>query len=292
MLEKLKNQKILVIGGAGFIGSNLCQKLVAENNVTSLDNYFTGDETNHIANVEYFIGEAKDSLLIFNEAEFDYIFHFGEYSRVEKSFAEIETSYLNNIASMLPVIQLAKRCSAKLIYSASSTKFYDGTQEERSLSPYSLSKEVNTRLLINFANWFSLRYAVVYFYNVYGPNEISNGEYATVIAKYLRLVREGLTSLPVTKPGSQTRNFTHVSDICDGLELVALHGEGDHYGLGADEGWSILELVEFLGCRAILTDGVPGNRMSAKLVTAKTKKLGWYPKNKLQDYLRDQTVSE
>ena len=140
---------------------------------------------------------------------------------------------------------------------------------------------------MNFSSWFGLDYAIVYFYNVYGGNEISDGQFATVIGKFKKLVSEGEKSLPVVEPGQQLRNFTHYSDIISGLVTVALKGSGDGFGIGSDRAVSMLDIVKFLKCTPHYVPARRGNRMSADLVTIATQKLGWRPKVDIEDHLAE-----
>ena len=176
----------LVTGGAGFIGSHLCETLYNTGNyiVYSLDNYFTGLEDNHVKGVEYIKGSTSD---INNLIDFipDYIYHLGEYSRVEQSFVDIELVWKYNKDGIFAVLEFCRKTKAKLIYAGSSSKFGDGGLG-RSQSPYSWSKATNTELVKNYGNWFNLQYAITYFYNVYGPREISVGKYATLIALFMQ----------------------------------------------------------------------------------------------------------
>lgn len=278
-------KNILITGGSGFVGSNLAEYLIKKGiEVTSLDNYFTGSKINHKEGVEYITGETKDISKLLSGRSFSHIYHLGEYSRVEQSFEDIDLVFKYNHQSIYEVLKYAHKNRSKFIYSGSSTKFGDDGANGYA-SPYAWTKRNNTELIKTYAQWNNLDYAIAYFYNVYGDNEISQGRYATLIAKYLSLVNEGRTSLPVVKPGSQTRNFTHVADIVDGLYLVGVHGQGDNYGIGSDKAYSILDLVEMLGCEVEWLPERRGNRLSAPIVNDKLKALGWEPKNNLKDFL-------
>ena len=275
---------ILVIGGAGFIGSHLCKRLLSQTHgrVMSLDNYFTGYKDNHVEGVEYITGDSKmiDSLITFKPS---YIFHLGEYSRVEKSFDDIEIVFSSNVIGTLKVFEFAKKTSAKIIYSGSSTKFGDDGNNADA-SPYAWSKSNNTRLIKNMGNWYDVKFAITYFYNVYGPREISDGDYATLIALFEKKMQLG-QPLSIVAPGTQKRNFTHVDDICDGLLLIGLHGEGDGFGIGSDKAYSVLEIAQLFGGKVEMLPERRGNRMTADLVTQKTLELGWSPKRNLKDYI-------
>ena len=275
---------VLVIGGAGFVGSHLCERLHADGyTVTSLDNYSTGSANNHIDGVKYIRGEAKDVETILSGADFDVVYHLGEYSRVEQSYDDIDKVLDYNICSLGPVVRYVKKTGAKLVYSGSSTKF---SAEGGSLSPYAWSKVVNVDFIKNYAEWYGLDYAITYFYNVYGDREISTGKYSTVVGKFLNMKLHGFYgSANVTSPGTQERNFTHVDDIVDGLILVGLKGQGDGYGIGSPESYSIIQLAELMKLKYVLTDAVKGNRMSAPVMSDKTIGLGWSAKHNLKTYI-------
>lgn len=279
-------KKILVTGGAGFIGSNLCEKLSdkKDNDVYSLDNYFTGSKNNHVNGVTYIEGETAD---ISNLISFypDVVYHLGEYSRVEQSFDDIEKVWKYNKDGIFSVLEFVRRTGAKIIYAGSSTKFGDGGLG-RSQSPYAWSKASNTELVQNYGAWFNVPYAIVYFYNVYGYREIQTGRYATLIALFREKMKQG-KPLTVVKPGTQNRNFTHIDDIINGLILVAENGYGDEFGIGCDEAYTILEIAEMFGGNIEFLQERNGNRMIADVVTYKTEKLGWKSTRSIKDYIEN-----
>ena len=281
-------KRILVIGGAGFVGSNLIKKLLEQgHDVISMDNYSTGSHDNEHEGCHYYYGTPRDLMptLQHHTPTFDYIFHLGEYARVEQSYLDWDTVIDSNLKCFPHVLDFAKHQDAKLIYSGSSTKFAEGGG--RNMSPYAFTKAQNTELLKNYSEWYGLDYTIVYFYNVYGDNEIGSGKYATVVAKFLNMVKEGKVSLPVTFPGTQLRNFTHIDDIINGLILAGFEGSGDNYGIGSDDKYSILELVDMIGVLANPIPAAPGNRMNGELKTEKLKELGWSAKRKLPDYIKE-----
>ena len=280
----IRRKNILITGGAGFVGSQLAKRLYENGNIIYvLDNYFTGTKNNHIKGVIYKKGETKNIFQYYENTPIDYIYHLGEYSRVEQSYEDIELVMKYNTYPFYEVIRLALHHSAKLIYSGSSTKF--SHNRDFFESPYSFSKRINTELLVNYATWFKLKYAITYFYNVYGPNEISHGKYATVIAKFTSLKKNNAKFLPITKPGTQKRRFTHIDDIVNGLIVVGRKGEGDNYGIGANKSYTIIEIAKMLNMKYLMKPAKMGNRLNANLITSKTKKLGWTPIKSLKDYL-------
>lgn len=278
----------LVIGGAGFVGSCLCEELVLRGHkVCSYDNYFTGSVRNHVSGVKYIKGDASQINKVSFPIKFSHVFHLGEYSRVEQSFADIDIVFEYNMHSIYPVLSFIKSNACKLIYAGSSTKFGD-EGENADQSPYAWTKKTNAELVKTFCTWFGIEYAITYFYNVYGNREISSGKYATVIAKFIELAKSNSSELPVVRPGSQKRNFTHIDDIISALYLIALNGEGDGYGIGSDEIISIEELVTDIFKKKIRwVDMRKGNRLSAPVVSKKTKELGWRPRCSLESYIKN-----
>jgi len=282
----IKGQNILVIGGAGFIGSHLCEHLSSLNAVVSLDNYLTSSNKNHVHNVQYVKGSSKDINSILADLNPSYIFHLGEYSRVEASFEDYDLVVENNLFPLKEVLNYTKAKKAKLIYAGSSTKFADKRGNSKG-SPYSWTKAINTEHIINYSEWFNINFAIVYFYNVFGGREISTGRYATLIGIYKEIFKSGQDIYPVVSPGTQLRNFTHFSDIVSGLIHVAMYGKGDGYGIGSDQSYSVLEVVKMFNGKPEFLPKRKGNRMSAKLITSKTKDLGWSPKVKLESYIHE-----
>lgn len=280
MSEKL----ILVTGGAGLVGSNLCRRLVADGHrVISLDNYFAGSRENHIEGVEYREGHTKDIERHIPETP-DIIFHLGEYARVEQSLLEPELVHDLNTVGTAAVVEFWKVRKSKLIYAGSSTKFGDGGAA-REKTPYASTKAANTELVKQVGDAEGLPYAITYFYNVYGPGERA-GIYGTVIEAFKQMYLKG-DPLTVTAPGTQLRNFTHVDDIVDGLVLVAERGQGDEYGLGNETSLSILDVAKLFGGEVLMLPPRSGNRMQSGLDLTKSRAIGWQPTRSLESYVSE-----
>lgn len=283
------SKTIVVTGGAGFVGSHLCARLKqGGHTVISLDNYFTGSRENHAEGVDYREGHTKDIEKHITDAP-DLIYHLGEYSRVEISFTEPALVWDLNKDGTFGVLEFwrkqnksGKEC--KLVYAGSSTKFADGGMG-RDQSPYAWAKASNTELTRNYGVWYSLPYAITYFYNVYGPGERA-GAYGTLIEIFKQkfLKKEPLT---VVAPGTQKRNFTYIDDIVDGLVLVGEKGEGDDFGLGDVREYSVLEIANMFGGPIEMLPERAGNRMSSSVDTSKAAAIGWSVKHSVEDYIRD-----
>jgi len=277
----MKNANILVTGGAGFVGSHLCEHLLTLGcNVTSLDNYFTGSVDNHVSGVEYINGSTEEILSLLHNRDFDYVYHLGEYSRVEQSFDDMELVWNYNKVGTYEVLKFVKKTKAKLIYAGSSTKF----AEVDVVSPYQWSKASNTEFVKHYCQWNDIDYAITYFYNVYGKREIASGKYATLIAKFREAMKNGY-DLTVVSPGFQKRNFTYIDDIVDALVRIGDRGHGDEYGIGNPDEYSIVEVAEMFGGIIKMLPERPGNRMSAPVIDTKTRELGWEPKYHLNTWI-------
>jgi len=280
----VNKKKILVTGGAGFVGSHLCERLSQNPNyeVYSLDNYFTGSVDNHVPNVTYIKGDTSDIAKLITFAP-DMVYHLGEYSRVEQSFDDIEKVWKYNKDGIFAVLEFVRKAGCKILYAGSSTKFGDGGLG-RSASPYAWTKATNTELVMNYGTWYNVPYAITYFYNVYGPREIQTGKYATLIALFKEKMKNG-ENLTIVSPGTQKRNFTHIDDIIDGLVLVGENGYGDEFGIGSDEAFSIVEVAQMYGGTIDMLPERRGNRMTAEVISEKTKALGWKPTKTLKEYI-------
>jgi UDP-glucose 4-epimerase len=277
---------ILVTGGAGHVGSHLIELLVADpsNRVISLDNYFAGHTSNHIAGAEYRCGHTRDVAKLVPESP-DIVYHLGEYARIAPSFEDVALVYDMNIAGTFAVAEYCRSRGCKLVYAGSSTKF--ATEGNgRHQNPYSFTKAVNVDLVNDYGQWYGLPYAICYLSNGFGPREQADGKYATLIAKFERLYLAG-EPLTVTRPGTQLRAFTYVKDLARGIVLVGEKGSGDGYVLGSSKKYSVLEIAEAFGGRIEMVDGYPG-RGDAGIDNAKAiDELGWGASVDVIDYIRE-----
>lgn len=254
------------------------------NIVYSLDNYSTGSKDNHVSNVTYIEGETVDIQTLI-DFEPDYIHHLDEYSRVVQRFDDVEKVWRYNKDGIFAVLQFCRQNGTKLIYAGSSTKFGDGGLG-RSQSPYVWTKASSTELVESYGVWFNVPYAIVYFYNVYGKREILTGKYATLIALFIEKMKNN-EPLTIVSPGTKKRNFTHIDDIVSGLVLVGENGYGDEFGIGSHEAYTILEIAQMFESEITMLPERKGNRMTADVVTEKTKALGWKSTKTISAYIEE-----
>lgn len=275
-------KKVLITGGAGFIGSSLANELSKSSEVTVVDDLSFGNRERLDGGISFRQLNTNDIEKCLSP-EFDTIYHLGEYARVEQSFDDIELVFNSNTRPIYNMLKFAQASNAKFIYAGSSTKFAHQTDYEH--SPYAISKINNTLLVDLYCTANSIPHAIVYFYNVYGPGESCMGKYATVIGKFIEMRKNGIIDLPVNSPGTQKRNFTHIDDVVSALIEVGLHGEGDGFGIGALEKFSIIDVVQMLGGEVSLKPSQNGNRIDGDLIIDRTLSLGWEPRRSLVEYI-------
>jgi UDP-glucose 4-epimerase len=286
-------QAFLVTGGAGFVGSHVMARLLRDHPdaiAVSVDNYFTGSQDNHVDDPRaiYIHASTVDIAKVWANEGLpapSVVFHMGEYSRIPQSFDDIDITWEYNLHGTKEVVKFAHAHSAKLVYAGSSSKFGNDGQDEN-LNPYAWTKAKNVEYLRNFHDWYGLDYVVTYFYNVYGPGQIKTGRYATVIGIFEDQYDRG-EPLTVMEPGTQTRDFTHIDDIVNGIMLAAAHGSGDGYLLGFGHERPLREVAEMFGVDYVLVPGRRGERERGQADTTKAGTLGWVPTIDLPDYIAD-----
>jgi UDP-glucose 4-epimerase len=238
---------LVVTGGAGFIGSNLIEELInfKKYKIISLDNYSSGSFKNHIKNerIKYLKGNTQniESLLKAYRSNIHTIFHFGEFARIFQSFKKIDECFNSNIKGSLNLFNFALKNKIRLIYSATSASL-GSKGKDMNLSPYAFSKAKNLELLENLKKWFNFKYEVVYFYNVYGPRHICEGDMATVVGIFEDHFKKS-KRLPVVRPGTQVRRFTHVYDTVKACIFAWKKNRLKHYSVVSRESFSIIELA-------------------------------------------------
>jgi len=286
----MKKNTIIITGGAGFVGSNLITLLLklTKNKIISLDNYSSGTTKNHIKSkrVKYLKGNTKDVSKIFkNTKNINSIFHFGEFSRIYQSFINMNDCIDSNSIGTNAVFNFCLRNDIKLIYSATSATL-GNNGNDKNLSPYAFTKAKNLELLENLKRWFNFKYEVIYFYNVYGPNQIKKGKMATVIGIFEDCY-ENNKPLPVVRPGNQTRRFTHISDTVKICYHAWKKSKCKHYSISNRKSYSILEVAKMFKSKIKYLSKRPGERYASALtnINLKNKVHKYFGEISLKSYI-------
>ena len=260
---------IVVTGGAGFIGSNLINYLLKNTNfkVLSIDNYSTGSKKNHIKskNVKYLKSNTRDINTILSKMKKNIhtLFHFGEFARIFQSFHKFQECLESNSIGSNAVFKFCLNNDIKLIYSATSASLGNSGKDEN-LSPYAFTKAKNLELLNNLKKWFKFKYEVIYFYNVYGSMQISKGDMATVIGIFQECVQKK-RPLPVVRPGTQSRKFTHIDDTINVCIEAWKKNKCRHYSIYNKTSYTILEVAKMFNSKIVFLPKRKGERYSSAL---------------------------
>tara|TARA_B100000029_G_scaffold241206_1_gene238428 strand:+ start:438 stop:1322 length:885 start_codon:yes stop_codon:yes gene_type:complete len=290
----MTKKNIIITGGAGFVGSNLINLLIIKTNynIISIDNYSSGSKKNHIKSkrVKYLRGDTIDIFhLLKKPNEINAIFHFGEFARIYQSFPNMNECISSNTIGSNAVFNFCLKNNIKLIYSATSANL-GNKGSDKNLSPYAFTKAKNLELLENLKKWFNFKYEVIYFYNVYGPNQICEGKMATVIGIFENCFKKN-KPLPVVKPGSQTRRFTHINDTVEICYLAWKKNLCRHYSIAHHKSYSILDVAKMFNSKIKFLPKRPGERYASALtnMNLSNKVYKYFGKIKLKTYINNLT---
>ncbi len=282
---------IVVTGGAGFVGSNLIHLLLDKTKykIISIDDYSSGSNKNHINDkrVKYLKSDTKNiSILLKNPKRINAIFHFGEFARIYQSFLKMDKCLSSNTIGTNAVFNFCLINQIKLIYSATSASL-GNRGKDKNLSPYAFTKSKNLELLENLKKWFNFKYEIVYFYNVYGPKQISKGDMATVIGIFEECFKKN-KPLPVVKPGSQSRRFTHINDTVEICLRAWKNNMCRHYSISNKESYTILEVAKLFKKKIKYLPKRSGERYASALtnMNLSNKVYKYFGKIKLKDYVK------
>lgn len=286
---------ILVTGGAGFIGSNLVERLIHDGHrVTIIDNLSTGKRENLRDNAEFFeldIANFEKIKPVFQNKEI--VFHVAAIPRIGRSIEDPAGTFSSNVTGTLNILLAARDGGVKkVVYSASSSAYGPQgalplleTMFPKPLNPYALSKYIGEELCKEFTVLYGLDTISLRYFNVYGPRMNWEGEYATVIGKFLRLKSQGMP-LTIVGDGKQTRDFTHVSDVVE-ANILASHvekGGGEVINIGAGNNHSVQEIADIIGGEHVYVPPRLGEVQDTLAGISKARRiLGWEPKVELRE---------
>ena len=284
---------IIVTGGAGFVGSNLIEYLLKRTsfNIISIDDYSSGTKKNHIKDkrIKYIKADTKNISKVLNsiKKKIKVIFHFGEFSRIYQSFLNMNKCIQSNSIGTHAVLEFCLRNKIKLIYSATSASL-GNNGKDKNLSPYAFTKTKNLEYLENLKRWFNFKYEVIFFYNVYGPRQIVSGKMATVIGifedHYLRN-----KPLPVVKPGTQSRRFTHINDTIEICYAAWKKNKCGFYSISNKKSYTIEQVAKLFNSKIKYFPFRKGERFASALtnMTISNKVYKNFGRINLKDYIKD-----
>ncbi len=288
----MKKNTIAVTGGAGFVGSNLIKLLLKKTKykIISIDNYSSGLTKNHIKDkrIKYLKGDTRNiTNLLKNPKSLNSIFHFGEFARIYQSFVKMNDCINSNTIGSNAVFNYCLKHKIKLIYSATSATL-GNNGNDKNLSPYAFTKAKNLELLENLKKWFNFKFEVVYFYNVYGPNQICTGNMATVIGIFENCFKKK-KPLTIVKPGSQSRRFTHIYDTVETCYLAWRNNKCRHYSISNHKSYTILQVAKMFGSKIQFLNERAGERYASALTSLnlENKVFKYFGKIHLKDYIKD-----
>lgn len=273
---------ILVTGGAGFIGTNLIKRLLSEGHtVMSIDNYHTGLESNHQVGCRYLNYDIRTIENYFIFGEFDVVYHLAAIARIQPSFEDPESYFTTNANATM---RIAKWCSANdipMVYAGSSSH-----HSGKFKNPYTFSKDIGEEIIKLFQDHYGLKASITRFYNVYGPYQLREGGYCTLIGAWERCIEQRMP-LTIFGDGSKRRDFTHVDDIVDAL--IRINDQlawGHTFELGRGKNYSVLEIAYMFDVATCFAADKRGEAQETLCVDTLARDiLGWTPKLDVRDYI-------
>ena len=284
---------IVVTGGAGFVGSNLINFFIKKTKfkIVSIDNYSSGNKKNHlnIKRVKYINSDTKNISKVLNtyKNNIHSLFHFGEFARIYQSFLKMDECISSNTIGSYEVFNFCLKNKIKLLYSATSASI-GNKNKDGNLSPYAFTKAKNLEMLENLKNWYNFKFEIIYFYNVYGPMQISKGSMATVIGIFEDQYKNN-KSLTVVKPGTQSRRFTHIDDTIEACYFAWKKNKCRHYSISNKKSYTIEQVAKLFSSKIKFLPSRKGERYASALTSMNlsNKVYKIFGKIKLKEYVED-----
>jgi len=276
---------ILVTGGAGFVGTNLIKRLLKDgHNVVSLDNYSTGKAENEQEGCKYYDVDIRDVLdFDFFMEDVDVVYHLAALARIQPSFINPANTLEIGILGTMNILEWVREKDCKLIFAGSSS-VHSGKMK----NPYTFSKYVADDLCLLYKEHFDVDVSICRFYNVYGPHQLTEGKYCTVVGIFERQYKTN-EPLTITGDGEQRRDFTHIDDIVSGLILTS-ESETSHktIELGRGNNYSINELAAMFDKETEYIEARPGEARVTLCDTSEANiKIGYKPTRNIEDYVKE-----
>ena len=279
---------IVITGGLGFIGINLTKRLLEDGHkIIVIDDYSIGKIENQIEGVRYLPMNVEQIEYIRGD-EVDLCFHLAALSRIQPSFEAPSEFFRVNTGGTEAICEWARKWNVKIVYSGSSSQWHDPFQ-----SPYAMYKKLGEDVCKMYKKVFGTNIEIARFYNVYGPHEITEGEWAAVIGKWRGQVEKN-HPITIIGDGKQRRDFTHVDDIIDGLIKIGFGTETheDAWELGTGFNYSLNQVAEmfiqkFSAVKVYMTEQKGNYRETKRVNDDAIIRLGWQPKDVLKEYIQN-----
>jgi len=276
--------KILVTGGAGFVGTNLIKHFLEEGHrIISIDNYHTGLKSNHQEGAQYVEFDIRNIDDYNAWGNFDVVYHLAAIARIQPSFKDPYNYFTTNANATFKIAKYCSENNIPLIYAGSSSH-----HSGKFKNPYTFSKDIGEEIIQLFQAHYGLKASIARFYNVYGPYHLKEGGYTTLIGAWEKRIEEK-QPLIIYGDGTKRRDFTHVNDIINALVLILEKQSWGHiFELGRGQNYSVKEIADMFGQEIEYKENKPGEAEITLCTDTLAKEiLGWEPKLNIKNYIKD-----